>query len=829
MERTGLPTPGKVSPLYGAGLKKFAMVRQAINTLEASKRQAAKGIKLESPMSLETANAVVQAAKADTAFWKDFAPRNDALDAMYRVTIDDSLNAGLITPEQADGLKHVAGYDPRLFIQYADAPSTFAMSNGRVMSVTSSGFKPLEAGSKKALIADPEFLLENAIARNQGRIFRNEAMKRLYTIAQESSDPSILRVANQGEQAGIEASAKGANIFDLGGNQLAMAAMFDGRPKYMIGDKRAFEHMVQFDPVIQSEFANVLGWVTGGKILRPMTTGMNPLFALGNIPRDFFYSWLNTNTWSNSSVNAWMPLYGPMLEVVDYASLIPDVWGHHIKPSAIEKEFVRAGGAFGVGESPVTFGRETLEQMTTLPELRALGGFLSWVGERSEKWGRLAVYKRTLKNMEGDIRSGAITRDEAVKVAALQARDMLPFDESGSWVRAVNTGIPYLNAAVQGTRGTLKGVGKQIRENPAAYAAKLTMLTSLGASLYFANKMNHKKGYNEVDEHEKLNNFIFMTGSESKDKDGATRYGFMRIPKDQSQRAYLAAVEAILEMGMEGKMPSEAAMRVMRGIQEMVPFADLDVSPPLLKALAGAGAKWDFWQNKSLWAGARVKAEDEITAYTSPLSRELGKAIGGFHDMFSPVGVDYIYKTVAGSGLIPSVVNAGLGGMLTTVPPEGQETVRQSVGEYAKRSALGKFYRETRPASNDELFRAMDYLERGYNSARRGIQAAITKNDDTLALRIRAKWDADAAKHMIPIVLQAQERNIPVDLSWAKRYTFQPEDIVRILEQANTKSTAIGRRFGQRGELTRQTDIGETLRAFNLTPNRALQELQAGG
>ncbi|GAH78424.1 unnamed protein product, partial [marine sediment metagenome] len=74
--------------------------------------------------------------------------------------------------------------------------------------------------------------------------------------------------------------------------------MIGGQLREMIMPEGLAKEWVSQDPAISSQAANIIGWVSGARILRPMATGINPEFALTNLPRDIAHAWITTREYS---------------------------------------------------------------------------------------------------------------------------------------------------------------------------------------------------------------------------------------------------------------------------------------------------------------------------------------------------------------------------------------------------------------------------------------------------------------------------------------------------------------------------------------------------
>ncbi len=175
------------------------------------------------------------------------------------------------------------------------------------------------------------------------------------------------------------------------------------------------------DPTINAQVANVVGWLSGSSVLKPMATGLNPEFALTNFPRDIAHIWLVTNEYSPFLPKATAQMGADLMATVGDAFMRK---GSYI-------DYINEGG----GMQFLTHqGKITSKVGGKLGQLQDVLGYL---GETSEIWTRLALRRRALK------------RGASPHEATWQARNYLDFNQGGPLIKAIDTGVPYLNAGIQ--------------------------------------------------------------------------------------------------------------------------------------------------------------------------------------------------------------------------------------------------------------------------------------------------------------------------------------------------------------------------------------------
>ena len=350
---------------------------------------------------------------ADPARFKKLNARADIYFKAMQSQLADLHKHGLVSNEAFKAITDNGDYSPRRFIQHMDPDRTFDFG-GRKVSVADSGIKRLAEGSIQSMENKSRLLLQDVVARTQKRIARNEANKALIDLAEQNPENGIVRVLKKGEdpQKGIEERIQGVR---------------NGETVDLAMPNELARQWVESDPAIDSNLANIVGWLSGAKILRPMATGLNPEFALTNMPRDIAHVWLTTHEYSPH-----LPVAIPQM-AKDFATVAKDA----VTRRGSYVDYINEGG----GMSFLTHqGRVTSRTKGWATDLQKALGYL---GETSEVWTRLALRNRALAN------------GKPPHEATWVARNYLDFAQGGWAIKAVDSGIPYLNASVQATRGSL--------------------------------------------------------------------------------------------------------------------------------------------------------------------------------------------------------------------------------------------------------------------------------------------------------------------------------------------------------------------------------------
>jgi hypothetical protein len=354
-----------------------------------------------------------------------------------------------------------------------------------------------------------------------------------------------------------------------------VSVMIDGKRVRMIMPDKYAQEWVQRDPMMSAQLANIISWLSGSKILKAFATGMNPGFALTNLPRDIAHIWLVTNEYSSVGPVALLQMGR------DLAATASDAF----KRKGAYLAYIDEGGGMGFLTHQGMLGGPPIINMRKVGDaweirrwnkpstqdikkvLAQVQKYLAWAGETSEIWTRLALRHRAIRNGKSNL--------EATWVA----RNYLDFSQGGSLAKAVDTGIPYLNAAIQGTRKIFQAAHDDWRR----FAWKIAQIGTLATGLYLANSTWNKDAWDQVPEYEKRTNWIITLPKyfAYKDKAGDLRYLYIRIAKDQGQRVFAALFEAFIAKSRGDKFDYNYVADALGDAWPIMPHEKL---PPALSA-----------------------------------------------------------------------------------------------------------------------------------------------------------------------------------------------------------------------------------------------------
>ena len=509
--------------------------------------------------------------KSDPRLYQKLNSKADEFFSEMNMNLKELYDNGLINDKTYSLLKD-KDYTSKEFIDYIDPGKSYT-SGGKKITVTSSGLKSLEKGSDKSVNLDQAGKLFRNVSLVQSRIAKNKANLIMRDMIKENPNNGIAIELKKGQKppTGYEA----VSYFEK------------GKKKEFYMPKDFANEWVVADPAVNSNLANAVSWISGNKILKSMATGYNPEFALVNFPRDIGYVYLTTSEYSPH-----LPKFAAQMSR-DLGSVARDAFTR----KGQYRDYVMEGGGMeylthqgGLGKSYKPSGKIT-------NALEAFKSIASYAGETSEVWVRLALRKRALRNGKSPLN------------ATYEARNYLDFGQGGSWVKAADTAMPYLNATVQATKGLVRSA----KNKPKDFATKSAWISGTASSLWFANNVVNGEAYDQINERIRNDNWIVTTPFSYTDERGNKRYMYYKFPKDQGQRIIASTTDALLEKTYKNK---DASDQVIEGLKDLAGFVPTASSlPPALDAVLGASINYDFFKGEPIYddRGRPIDPTEEFT------------------------------------------------------------------------------------------------------------------------------------------------------------------------------------------------------------------------
>ena len=601
-----------------------------------------------------------------SALYNDLIRRSELYFDSYKKLLSIMRESGLITQELYDSLKSLL-YQPRKFLdQFVSFDDGETVIDIKDLALNEYQIKTLQNGSDSEIMMNSKLLL----AFSAKSVFSRAARNKTYTaISEATKDPNNNGWISDKELKNFEP----VNYF------------VDGvRKQFFIrGDfkKQLYDSTRH---LISPAAANIIRVLSGSAVLKSFATQVNPLFALKNFPRDILHVAMFTNAYGNN-------LYSSIFRISRDAFK-----GMHDKmsKSADFKEWLDYGGGMDFLSTEGFESRSIRDGVYT-----KVRDALSTFGEYSEVGVRLAFYKKTRdelvdKFIKDNGRTPNKDESDSIKTeAAVASREIIDFAQGGSWAKAGENFIPYLNAAIQGFRVATNYIVK----NPKNFAVKASQLAlAVGMIVFYNSLMADDDDWEGISDGEKMRNFIIFTPF--KDKDG-NRY-YIKIAKTQQAILFSTMFEIasakILNEVMNPDGDDKVAKKYMMygdrnynavrdGITSFLPKNPLEVKKELTSAIPLINA---------------ISAIDNYdTFFNSKVSYDYQKMPAMYEDVLDP-DVPYFYKALSQS-MYP-VIQLGPKRMETAVGKitTGAETSIIVAGAY---HLLDNISRKVADVKTDEL------------------------------------------------------------------------------------------------------------------------------
>lgn len=464
-----------------------------------------------------------------------------------------------------------------------------------------------------------------------------------------------------------------------------ISSMIDGEKKSVIAPTKFVQAWDSSDKPLNKAVAHALNILSLSFITKPFATGtFAPEFALTNIVRDMAMQWLTTKEYSTVAPVALYQAARNLGAVVKDAWNGDGRWRDYVKHGGGMESFTEQGALLRDPSKPYTVTTERNKQI-----LKTVSKFQ----EFSERLGRLALREQALKNGK--------SAEDATRIA----REYLDFAQGGSWVKAANNAVPYLNASVQGTRA----MARAFKQDKSAFAAKALQLMAMGAGLAYTAYTVDPKTTEQIPDREKVSRWNFPLPQKIKGRFGETISNYFSIPKDQSSRIFATIGEVITERAM-GKISGKKAWRkIGMAFSDINPIDVIGFIPPSMSMIVGYSLNKNFWMNDDIWKGQKVHPHAEYYSGTS-------KALVDVANELSKIGIEISparMEASAGQVLPRNPITSFMGGtyrqLTDGIPEDEKEKLDKTTMDYlTSLPGTRKFFRKAYPLRIDE-----DELKKG--------------------------------------------------------------------------------------------------------------------
>jgi len=533
--------------------------------------------------------------------------------------LKDQLDAGLISEQEFKDLSSHK-YRRIKLVEIFDKRYS-AKIGARKRTVHDSGIEALARGRDTDLYEpSSEIMALEVFNRAYGRIMNNEANKGLLEVARKDKENPFVRVKEE----------KGDKI-PSGWNRIFMYE--EGKRKALYLSPEMSKEWITSSPEVSYRFSQFLRYASGSPVLRTFATGIEWGFAVANLPRDVMHTWYTARSYEGGK---WKPIYNPNLPIfgLQIGRDLATVFSDAALKKGRYKDYINEGGGM---EFLVHQGRLFQRGRHIEGPLDAAYDFLGYFGETSEIMTRLAIRERM-------IRKGKTPQE-----ATFAARDYMDFGQGGGVAKALDNAFPYLNAAIQGTRGLARSF-KPGSGSALSSTYKLSQLAALTTGVYIAMSKMHPETFKNLQGNiDMQNNLCLPLGDDFGfvDEKGETRYPYIKIPLDPGQKFFKTFFEACADKWLGNEIDVN---RVVDSLKELSPVGVGEL-PPTVSGALGYMTNKDFWMNEDIWRKTEKpfswpeSREEYVPGQTPQAMIDVGKFTG-----LSPERMKYAIEELVTSG-----------------------------------------------------------------------------------------------------------------------------------------------------------------------------------
>jgi N12 class adenine-specific DNA methylase len=636
--------------------------------------------------------------------FNDIQKRANEYFKAYTAVLDLKMENGFISEETYDALNGL-DYQPRMFLHHAvnfDGDLSFEKTKS---IETRSGLSKeqvlkLDDGSANSLISDAQWLLSNSISTLYQDIADN-TLNQLFIakelpIAQAKYDELLEKTELTKEESRFIKYFKELSDKVIPNEIIGFSAN-NNNPVYKNEAPKHFVNKYYWDNGVKHQFfmeeklaqefdgakgvflnetnKQVVGNITGSRLVKWFATGNNPLFVIVNTPRDFMWNILVSEHYSsvvplamaqmtyqlfpstydfirtklgreNTDMNLYLQHGGSM----DYLHKQGDIADKSFADKYIVKTIT---SVFGKNNQPIV--EDKIRNNYLIKGVNALN-------EWSELAFRIATFRRSINaqlkdlgfNNESEItdlidENGVVTQtqqeilDNVYRKATYDARSILDFSQGGRLIKDMEEFVPYLNVGVQATRSYADAMKKR----PISTTLKTLQIATGGAAAFIALAMFMLAGDDDEPEEEKgktverkyvefmqgvseeTRSKYYLIPTKQRDENGNRIAN--KIAKDQLLIPYTNIVETLIEnkirtrAGFKEVSGDKIRQRLYKDIFEYNLSAKTIKDVPLFKAGTAWYAGYDLYRNKPLDKYAKTEA---LEGMNNPQVEDFYKHLG---------------------------------------------------------------------------------------------------------------------------------------------------------------------------------------------------------
>jgi hypothetical protein len=619
--------------------------------------------------------------KLDEKTANDLVSRTAAYFEWMKKPLKDMLEAGLISEQEFNDLSS-HNYRRLKLVDIFDKRYQTKVGK-KTRTVYDSGIESLARG-RKTDIFEPssEVMALEVFNRAYGRILNNRANQELLALAKKDPNNPFVRVK---EQRGDKVPSGWNRIFVYEGGE---------RKALYISPEMSKEWVVN-NPDMSYRMSQLLRYSSGSPVLRTFATGIDWGFALANLPRDVMHTWFTARTFKDGK---WSPVYNSNMPVfaMQMGRDLVNVFSDAALKKGRYNDYIDQGGGM---EFLVHQGRLLQRGRHVEKPIDKVYDFLGYFGETSEALTRLAIRDRVIRKRA---KEQGLTIEEARKdktisqEATFVARDYMDFGQGGGMAKALDNAFPYLNAAIQGTRGLMRSF-KPGSGSALSSTYKLAQFAALTTGLYVAMKsMSPESSQALKGNVDMQNNLCIPLGDDFgfEDERGQMRYPYIKIPLDPGQKFFKTFFEASADKWLGNEVDVN---KVVDSLKEMSPVGVTEL-PPSISGTLGYVTNKDFWLNEDIWRKSEPfswpqSKEEYIPGKTPQAYIDFGQATG-----MSPERTKYaVEELITGGSMWSYLLGQGYDAAFGDMPKSKKE--QHLAMTISKTPVVKRFFGVTNPYS----------------------------------------------------------------------------------------------------------------------------------
>ena len=442
------------------------------------------------PMNLENAIAALEHYKKQLGAeqYNKLYERSDRYFNEYKKILTEARDSGLIDQETYD--RFIGdNYSPRVFLNRMFGDTDMNVFDA--MNLSQEQIQGIQEGSDLEIFTDIRFLLNTSMRAIKNKQSRNALYSLMDKTAKSKGYDSVNGFM---KEANYKKNKDGSIKEDGFGNYIVEKAAEGYRNVFYRenGRLRAFqikaEHYGELTGtddrrLFGRETKKVLRKVSGVVPLKMFATGIKPVFAIVATIRGF-----QEVTRGRGVYDSYKLL--PAMQVMAMLDFFKGLGSAVMNDADVEDYFAHGGGMTFMtteGRPDKIYKRKNSTTRRLLGKLSPVKGtihVLAYAGEKAELGLRIGIYKRALETIKKA--RPELTLEQQKALAVEEARLLADFSQGGYITKDLDVLKPYINAAVQGTRGTFE----YARKNPKMFVVKQIQAYAIQAAMaYLASMM----------------------------------------------------------------------------------------------------------------------------------------------------------------------------------------------------------------------------------------------------------------------------------------------------------------------------------------------------